>query len=56
MYLLKAADDKGELKAARQWQEIDLDKVQEQLGKEKNAEKKTAFLQKHYPSLYLFSL
>ena len=29
MYLLKAADEKDELKIARQWQEIDLGKVQE---------------------------
>ena len=42
------------LEHAREWQEIDLAKVEEELAKQKTLKEKKIYLGDHYPSLYHF--
>ena len=56
MKVLRDADKKGQLEIAKEWQEIDLDLVEEELNKSKGFSAKTAVLARKYPSLNIFLL
>ena len=53
--ILKSADEKGQLKDAREWQEFDLDLLREELAV-LNRPQKMRCLSQYYPSLYRYML
>ena len=53
---LKNADEKCQLDCAKQWQLIDLNKIEEEFKEMPSLEDKMCYLGQNYPSVYIFIL
>ena len=56
MDLFKKADQNGQLEHAKEWQVIDLEKVEKELEESVSPRQKMEYLSEAYPSLFIFVL